>query len=209
MRKPSTKQMTILSFLQEYMRDHSYPPSIREICSGCGISSTSVVEYNLNLLERAGYIRRDREISRGIELIEGERARMVKVPLIGTIAAGTPIPVPTAETWRVDGEETLDLPEDMTNSGDGVYALRVRGTSMIDALINDGDIVLMKAIQVANNGEMVAAWLKAEKETTLKRFYQEDGRVRLEPANSTMRPIYVDADNLEIQGKVIGVIRRL
>ena len=135
---------------------------------------------------------------------------MVRVPMIGQIAAGEPIPVLAADDWIAhEGAETIEVTEDVTRGRENLYALKVRGTSMIDALINDGDLVIMQHAITAENGEMVAAWLKDEKETTLKRFYHEGSKVRLQPANSQMEPIYVDADKVEVQGKVIGVIRQI
>jgi repressor LexA len=118
--------------------------------------------------------------------------------------------VPTPDTWDVTASsETLEVTEDLTQGREGVYALKVKGSSMVDALINDGDIVLMQYVNVVDNGEMAAIWLKAEKEATLKKFYGEAGRIRLQPANSLMKPIYVEPDNIEIQGKVIAVVRQL
>src|SRR5688572_7902851 len=135
----SSKQQAIFRFIREFIRDHDYPPSIRDIQVGCDISSTSVVDYNLKALERMGHIRRDREVSRAIELIGpggSRRARTIPVPIIGTIAAGQPIPVPTSDTWeQVDYSDVFDATEDMTNGKDNVFALKVRGTSMIDALV--------------------------------------------------------------------------
>ena len=205
----SPKQERILDFLRRFLDDKDYPPTVRDIVKGCGISSTSVVDYNLNILEREGYIRRGREISRGIELVDSNRRRLVRVPVIGRIAAGEPIPVPSAETWNnVAAAETMDLTEGLTRGKREVYALRVKGTSMVDALINDGDIVLMEYTNTAENGELVAVWLKGEKEATLKRFYRERGRIRLQPANIEMEPVYAEPENVEIQGKVIAVIRQ-
>ena len=134
----------------------------------------------------------------------------MSVPLVGAIAAGEPIPIPDGDFAQIDAD-TLNLPSDIVPDAEGVYALEVRGTSMIDALINDGDIVIMRHQQTAENGDMVAAWLKDEKATTLKRIYWERNRslVRLQPANPLMDPIYVHPGDLEIQGRVIGVIRRL
>jgi repressor LexA len=132
------------------------------------------------------------------------------VPVIGQIAAGEPIPVPDAGTWDVTAaSETLRIPRELTRGKEGVYALRVKGMSMVDALINDGDIVLMQYGNVAENGEMAAVWLKAEKEATLKKVYVEPDYIRLQPANSQMQPIYVSPDNIEIQGRVIAVIRQV
>jgi len=207
MRDLSPKQQKILQFIRDFVREKDYPPSIRDIQVGCGISSTSVVDYNLKALERRGLIRRDREISRAIELLDrrGRRPRVVDVPLLGVIAAGQPILVP--DTVDVATAETIPVTEDFIGGREGVFALRVKGTSMIDALIHDGDIVLMQATNHAEDGEMVAVWLKREGETTLKKFYREGNRVRLQPMNATMDPIYTDADNVEIQGRVLGTLR--
>jgi len=212
MKELSAKQRRILAFIQGFIDEHDYPPSIRQIQEACDISSTSVVDYNLRILEKQGYIRRDREVSRAIELLEpgGRRPRVVPVPIIGTIAAGQPIPVPSADTWRsFDTEETLEVSPDMVGGRENIYALRVKGNSMIDALVNDGDIVIMEAASAARDGDMVAAWLKREQEATLKRFYREGSQVRLQPANETMQPIRTDADNVEVQGRVIGAVRAL
>ena len=118
--------------------------------------------------------------------------------------------MPAPDTWDVTAAaETLEVTEDLTRGRQEVYALKVRGTSMVDAMINDGDIVLMQYVNVVENGEMAAVWLKAEKEVTLKKVYREPDRIRLQPANSQMKPIYAEPDNVEIQGKVIAVIRQL
>ncbi len=208
----SARQQRIVDFIRRFWEGEDYPPTIRDIMGGCGVSSTSVVDYNLNILEREGYIRRRREVSRGICLTErsfGLRA-VVQVPIIGQVAAGEPIPVPAPDTWDVvASSETLEVTRDLTRGREGVYALKVKGTSMVDALVNDGDFVLMEYVNWVENGEMAAIWLKAEKEATLKKFYAERGRVRLQPANSQMQPIYVDPDNVEIQGRVIAIIRQL
>jgi repressor LexA len=206
----SPKQQSILRFIRRFIEEHDYPPSIRQIQDGCDISSTSVVDYNLKKLEGEGYIRRDREVSRAIELLErgGRRPRALAVPIIGQIAAGQPIPVPTADTWSsLDYSESIEVTRDMVGGRPNVYGLRVKGSSMIDALVNDGDIVLMEAANTADNGDMVAAWLKREQEATLKRFYQEGDRIRLQPANETMAPIYTDPANVEVQGKVLATWR--
>jgi repressor LexA len=208
----SPKQQKIVQFLRRFIRDKDYPPSIRDIQEGCDISSTSVVDYNLKALERMGLIHRDREISRAIELLDGtgRRPRTLAVPLLGLIAAGEPIPVPSAETWSsADYSESVEVTEEMTRGKENVFALKVRGTSMIDALVNDGDIVLMEAADTAEDGEMVAVWLKKEQETTLKKLYREGERVRLQPANEALAPIQTDADNVEVQGKVIYAMRPL
>ncbi|MGD0766272.1 MAG: transcriptional repressor LexA [Dehalococcoidia bacterium] len=202
MKELSPKQRKILDFLRRFIREKNYPPSIRDIQEECGVSSTSVVDYNLKGLERLGYIHRDREVSRAIELLDGSgrRPRTLSVPLVGLIAAGQPIPVPENS---VDYSETVEVTEEMTRGKESVYALRVKGTSMIDAKVNDGDIIIMEQASSAESGEMVAVWLKREQEATLKKFYREDDRIRLQPANETMAPIYTDANNVEIQGKVL------
>src|SRR3972149_4574458 len=140
----SNRQQRIMGFIRSFWGDKGYPPTIRDIVNGCDVSSTSVVNYNLNILEREGYIHRDREVSRGIKM---ERAPGTQVPLIGQIAAGKPIPVPAADTWSATASaDTIDVPPEMVKGKDAVYALKVKGTSMIDALINDGDIVLMQHV---------------------------------------------------------------
>ena len=209
MRRLTSRQEQILNFLREFIDEHSYPPSYRQIAQACKISSTSVVDYNLEILEREGYLRRHRDISRGIELTgPGSRPKVVKVPVLGQIAAGQPIAQPDAPSLE-SAEEFIDVSEATIHGRPDIFALRVKGTSMIDALINDGDLVLLQRAQVANNGEMVAVWLKQEKETTLKKFYAEGPRIRLQPANSQLEPIDVDANNVDVQGRVVGVIRSL
>ncbi len=215
----SSRQRKILTVIREFADEYGYPPTIRQIGEAVGISSTSVVSYNLSVLQRKGYLTRDRDVSRGLRLVEDDGAMMrtgrdeaqaMAVPLLGVIAAGEPIPIPDSDFRQVDAD-TVSVPADIVADPARVYALEVRGTSMIDALIDDGDIVIMRHQQIAENGDMVAAWLKDEKATTLKRIYWERDRllVRLQPANPLMDPIYVHPADLEIQGKVIGVIRRL
>lgn len=203
----SEKQQLILEFLESFIAEHDYPPSIRDIQNGCNISSTSVVDYNLKRLEEKGLIRRDREVSRAIELLNGQgerRRRTVAVPLLGRIAAGIPIPT---HPDQVAPEDLIELTEDQAGGRANLFALRVQGTSMIDALINDGDIVVLEPRQTADPGEMVAAWIEDRGETTLKRYYPEGAKVRLQPMNSTMEPIYEDADNVQVQGRVVATIR--
>jgi repressor LexA len=206
MKPLSPRQQKILSFIRHFIDGKEYPPSIRDIQIGCGISSTSVVDYNLKALERMGHIRRDREVSRAIELLDGSgrRVRSVAVPLVGRIAAGQPIPVPEGS---VAYDETVSLTPDMTGGRENVFALRVKGTSMIDEFINDGDIVIVEQADTAQDGDTVAVWLKKEQEVTLKKFYRERNRVRLQPANETLPPIYTEASNVEIQGRVLSVFR--
>ena len=209
MKTLSSKQQQILAFLRRFREEKDYPPTVRDILRACGISSTSVVDYNLRILEREGYIRRDREVSRGIEMLDKTQRRIIRVPLLGYIAAGEPIPVPTSDTWEAEPLDTVEVSSELIRGKEKVYALKVKGTSMIDALINDGDIVLMQQANTAENGEMVAAWLKKDEETTLKKLYRERDRIRLQPANTRMKPIYADPKNVEVQGRVIGVIRQL
>ncbi len=206
----SERQSKILDFIQSFVLDNGYPPSIREIGEAVGISSTSVVNYNLNALQREGHIERDKTVSRGIKLLENREevpdfSNLVSVPLLGHIAAGQPIDVPEG---AYTADDMVEVPRDLIKD-ENVFALRVKGTSMIDALINDGDLVIMKHIRTANNGDMVAVWLTDRDETTLKRFYNEGKQIRLQPENVTMDPIYVDPKVVQIQGKVVAVMRTL
>jgi repressor LexA len=212
MKALSDRQKRIISFIRRFLVDKNYPPTIRDIQAGCSISSTSVVDYNLNILEREGYVRRHADVSRGIELLVQAPTlkSLVPVPVIGQIAAGEPIPVPTPDTWDITAtSDTMDVSRELTRGREEVYALRVKGMSMVDALINDGDIVLMQQVSSVENGEMAAVWLRAEKEATLKKVYVEPDRIRLQPANKQMQPIYAAPDNVEVQGRVIAVIRRV
>jgi repressor LexA len=210
----NARQQDILNFVREYHLDRSYMPSVREIQAACGISSTSVVDYNLRILEREGFVRRSPEISRGLELVQAEENRSsvdsFEIPVIGSIAAGEPIPVPESEGWRSEGSETTTLPSElMTRNPEELFALRVRGYSMIDALITDGDIVVLTPTSQARNGDMIAAWLPMEETATLKRFFLEGDQVRLQPENKQMAPIIVPAGNVQVHGRVVGVIRRM
>ena len=211
MKKLSERQRTILEFIEEFIEDRGYPPSVRDIQHGCDISSTSVVAYNLDILKSHGHIRRDAEVSRGLGLVGGpsrrSRPEMVAVPLMGTVAAGAPFPLPTAESWAEEAQETIELPQAIAGRGDNVYALRVKGDSMIDALIGDGDLVIMEATRNVENGQMAAVRLKLEEETTLKRFYAEGSTVRLQPANSQMEAFTVPADNVEVLSRLLAVWR--
>lgn len=210
MKDLSRRQRAILEFIEGFLDDNDYPPTIRDIQHELDISSTSVVDYNLNVLEQRSYIRRNRNISRGIELTSrstSRRGNVVSIPVIGQIAAGLPIPVP-GDLEDAESVETIDLSGELVpDNGRGLFALRVKGHSMVDALINDGDLVLLRRQETCENGETVAVWLRDQKETTLKRFYQEGDRVRLQPANVTMEPIYTGADNVEIQGRLVSVVR--
>jgi len=211
----SKKQRGILEFVGKYIDENGYPPSMREICGATGISSTSVVSYNLDRLEEAGYIVRDREVSRGLRLAEAGEDRLkstglLRLPLLGRIVAGEPMPVPSSD-FALMGDDSIEVSRELLGDPDGLYALEVEGDSMVDALVNDGDIVVMRHQERVENGEMAAVWLRGEGEVTLKRFYQEQGgRVRLQPANPTMGPIYIDdPSRVVVQGKVVMVIRKL
>jgi repressor LexA len=211
----SARQQGIVRFLSEYLEENGYPPSIREIGAAVGITSTSVVSYNLRRLEDLGYVSRERDISRGLKLVSPAHVQMaaegvIRLPLLGRIVAGEPIPVPASD-FALMGDETIELTRDILGDPHGLYALQVEGNSMIDALVHDGDIIIMRHQKRVENGEMAAVWLKEREEMTLKRFYQEkEGQVRLQPANPTMKSIYVDDPRLvEVQGKVVMVIRQL
>ncbi len=206
----SARQQRILQFLKDFIDEKNYPPSIRDIQQGCGVSSTSVVDYNLKKLEEKGHIRRDREVSRAIELLGASASRRTEqfsVPLLGTIAAGQPIPTPPDTVSPGAYEDRVEVTEEQIGGRRNVFALRVEGDSMIDALIQDGDIVILEATRSVDDGDTVAVWLRDENETTLKRFYHEGERVRLQPMNRTMEPIYAAADNIEVQGRVVAIRR--
>ena len=231
----SERQKKILEVLEHFQNETGYPPSIREICDQAGISSTSVVNYYLDQLEEMGYIERDGRVSRGIRLMKPLSAisgaatatlkqtaqsvrnvveEMLRIPLLGRIVAGSPMPVPPSDFSYFDADSMVDVASSLLPGRDrgssDLFALEVKGDSMIDAMVNDGDIVIMKPAQEARNGEMVAIWLNDRDETTLKYFYLENGRVRLQPANPTMQPIFIeDPSTVEIQGKVVMVIRQV
>ena len=211
MKALSRRQQSILHYIGEFLDANDYPPTIRDIQRELNISSTSVVDYNLKVLEERDLIRRNKNISRGIEVLGrgSNRSNVVSIPVIGHIAAGTPIPVP-GELEGSDVADVINLSPDLApNGGSNLFALRVRGHSMVDALINDGDIVVLKQQETCENGETVAVWLEDEKETTLKKFYLEGSQVRLQPANVTMEPIYSVPENVRIQGKLVSVVRSI
>ena len=212
-RKMPPRRQRIWAFLQEFYLDNGIPPTVRDIQKACEISSTSVVDYNLEKLKEAGYINRRHDVARGIEILDQEGEPISNAPrvqILGLIAAGTPIPVNSTEDSAASQEfDTVEISPELQRQHGKLFALKVSGTSMIDALIDDGDLVIIEPSKVASNGEMVVAWLKAEEETTLKKFYLEGSQVRLQPANSAMDPIYSPSDNVEVQGKVITVIRNL
>jgi repressor LexA len=217
----------ILSFLEDFQVQNGYPPSIREIGENTQISSTSVVNYYLNQLEEMEYIERQSNVSRGIRVLKNlagdltQKVRqatdaiseLINIPLVGNIVAGEPMPVPPSDFNYYDPESGIDIARSLLPARertDQLYALKVHGDSMIDAMVNDGDIVIMKKVDQAHNGEMVAIWLRDRDETTLKYFFLENGHVRLQPANPSMKPIIIDDPNVvEVQGKVVLVIRQL
>ncbi len=186
---------------------------MREIGKEVGISSTSVVNYNLCILAREGLIQRDREISRGLRVIDrGTKVGdafvgLVRIPMLGTIVSGKPLPLPGEGLGQFEGE-AISLTRDIVQDRDGLFALIVKGDSMLDDSIFDGDIVVMKKQENAENGEMVAVWLRNEKATTLKRLYREKNSIRLQPMNPNMKPRYEDPSNVQVQGKVVVVIRQ-
>lgn len=211
-RLPARRQR-ILDFIQEFIDENGIPPTIRDIQRACDVSSTSVVDYNLHRLREEGYLNRRPEVARGIELLD-ERGQPVstapRVQIIGRIAAGMPIPVFSTEEAASSAEfDNIEVSPDLPRRHGRLFALSVSGMSMIDALIDDGDVVIVKPAHEAADGDMVVAWLKREQEATLKKFYFEGDQVRLQPANSQMEPIYSPVDNVEIHGKVVTVIRKL
>lgn len=210
----SERQRDILNFIEVFKDENGIAPSIRQIQEKLDISSTSVVAYNLKALENRGMLKRMGKISRGITIPETQPARLSRgrgsmVPLLGTITAGQPLPNP--EDTSASDVTLVEVPADIapTDRLQDVYALRVRGYSMIDALIGDGDIVLLRYQQTAENGQMVAARLEDENAVTLKLFYNEGNRIRLQPANITMDPIFVSPANCRIEGRVVGVLRSM
>jgi repressor LexA len=209
----SEKQRAILNFMQSYIAQNSFPPTIRDICIATGIKSTSVVNYNLNKLVNAGLLSRSSRKSRGLRLTPkagGMPPREVaSIPVIGMIGASQPIPMPDDVADHVDPENMISVMPMLLRGVDPaeVFALKVKGDSMIDAMIREGDIVLFRRQDTARDGEMVAIWLAERGETTLKYFYNEGERVRLQPAHPTMQPIYVSAAQCHVQGRVLSVIR--
>jgi len=216
----SEKQTQVLEFLAEHQDKYNRPPSIREICDDVGISSTSVANYYLDQLEERGYIERDQRVSRGLRLTEKVKeilsfGDLLRVPIWGPIAAGLPLPdLQPGRTYISENESNaVEIARSLLPSrqrANELYALEVKGDSMIDAMINDGDIVVMKPATEARNGEMVAVWLPNENSATLKYFFKEKDGYRLQPANPTMKAIYIKKNEpLEIRGKVVMVIRKV
>lgn len=221
----------IMNFLVKFLDEVGYSPSIRQIGRDIGVKSTSLVDYYLRQLEEMEYIARDPHVSRSIRVLRtaapsvaGQSRRMIRnmastvydlfrIPIVGRIVASAPIPVPASDLNYFDPESSVEIARSLLpkrEQVDELFALEVEGESMIDAMINDGDLVIMKKTKEAKNGEMVAVWLDNTDETTLKYFYQENNRIRLQPANPTMNPIYIDnPKHLRIMGKVVMVIRQV
>lgn len=228
----SERHQKILEFLSKFQEANGYSPSIRQIGDSINVKSTSLIDYYLNQLQEMGYIEREGRISRSIRVLKSTSplgefsqkiassvrnaadtlASMVSIPLAGRIVASAPIPMPASDLNYYDAESSVDIARSLLPTRDvsELFALEVDGDSMIDAMVNDGDIVVMKKAVSANNGEMVAVWLDDKDETTLKYFYKEPNRIRLQPANPNMGPIYVnDPKSLRIMGKVVLVIRQV
>jgi repressor LexA len=218
----SDRQQKMLDFIRTYVQENRRPPTIREIGTAAGISSTSVVNYNLTKLKEKGLLERDAEVSRGLRLTEKAAAftqdvgtavsqtisGLLRVPLLGNIVAGEPIEVGNDTFATYDEEDAIDVSASMISGrSDDLFALRVSGESMIDAMVNDGDIVIMRKADTARNGDMVAVWLSNDT-TTLKYFFHEGNRIRLQPANPTMGPIFVQPNEVQVQGKVMMVLRQ-
>ncbi len=202
----SDRRNNILKFIRSFIEERGYAPTLDEIRTACCISSKSVVEYHLRVLERKGLILRDAAVARSIR-ISGMEKRGRAVPLLGVIAAGEPIPVPAEDTWQSIPQEIVEIPDYILPARAQVYALKVKGRSMVDALVDDGDIVVLDTAGTADDGQMVAAWLSDREEATLKKLYREPGRIRLQPANKSMGPIYVAPEYLQVQGRVVAVLR--
>lgn len=196
MRSSQQNQQKILDFIKKEIEQKGYPPSVREICAAVGLKSTSTVHAHLNHLEEQGFIRRDSTKPRALEVIDGTQARGRSVPLVGRVTAGLPI-------LAIENiEEYLTLPQEMLGKDD-LFCLRVQGESMIDVGILDGDIIVVREQNNAENGEIVVAMI--DDEATVKRIYYEKTRVRLQPENRFMSPIY--SDHAQVIGKVVGLFR--
>ncbi len=198
---PLTKrQREILDFLNEFIQQHGYAPSLEEVGRRFGLSSLATVHKHLTNLQEKGFIKRAWNRSRSVELLQARAGgRAVELPLLGYVAAGAPIEA-------IATAETIAVPEDLVGKRD-TYVLRVKGESMIDEQIRDGDFVIVEDRKTAENGEMVIALL-ANSDVTLKKFYRENGHVRLQPANPSMQPILIPADQVQVQGVVVGVMRK-
>jgi repressor LexA len=195
------RQKEILDFLNSYIRQQGYAPTIEEIAAHFSLRSLATVHKHLSNLQEKGLIRREWNRSRALELVPSDvRVEAVELPLLGLVAAGSPIEA-------IEASETIFVPENMVGRRE-TYVLQVKGDSMIDEQIRDGDYVIVENRQTADDGEMVIALLDGEN-VTLKKLYREGGgRVRLQPANARLEPIFVDQDRIRIQGVVIGILRK-
>ena len=202
------RQKQVLDFVAHFVEDNGYSPSYEEIARGLNLASLATVHKHITTLETKQYLKRGFNQSRSLDLgpkyIQEQRKHRqetsLEIPLLGRIAAGAPVEA-------IEQREAVRFGDFLGNPD--VFALEVRGESMIGDHICDGDLIVVQSQKTAENGQTVAVWLRAEQEATLKRFYLEDGRVRLQPANTTMQPIYTDPENVEIKGHVVGVIRRI
>ena len=202
------KQSKIISFIQDYYNEFGISPTVREIQNGCNITSTSVVDYNLKALKNKGYLDKRPDISRAIKL-NNINDNFLRIPILSSIAAGEPLIVNPEQISDPESyDDYVELPNNFSKEKQ-LFALRFKGDSMIDALISNNDIVIMKPANEAGNGEMIAAWLPANEEVTLKRFYLRNNKVELHSENPKYDPIVVDPKNVLIKGKVVGVIRKV
>jgi repressor LexA len=206
MPRTTNTRETILDFIKTFRLRKGYSPSVREVADECGIKSPSVVQYHLNHLEQAGLIRKSKDTSRSIEIV-GETKEVALVPLLGVIAAGQPIWVPSVDKWNTEAQKMVEVPGELMRGKKEVYALQVRGNSMVDAMIGDGDTVIMEKADDIKNGDVVACWLEKEQEVTLKKIYFEDERLRLQPCNPYMLPMYHEKENVQVQGRLVAVLR--
>ncbi len=198
MRSSEQNQQKILDFIRSEIETKGYPPSVREICAAVGLKSTSSVHMHLTQLEKQGIIRRDATKPRALELLDSPMSRGRSVPLVGKITAGLPI-------LAVENiEDYLIIPQNLVGQDKEMFALRVQGESMIEAGILDGDIVVVRSQEQADNGDIVVALI--EDEATLKRIFYEDGHVRLQPENHAMEPIIVE--HADVRGKLVALVRR-
>lgn len=195
------RQRQILDYVESFIEAYGYSPSFEEIARNFGYNSLATVHEHLSNLEQKGFLRKNYNKSRSLEVVRAEiGALAVELPLLGNVAAGLPIEA-------IPDQDTVSVPHDMVRSGNN-YVLRVKGSSMVDEQIRDGDYIIVNSRQTAENGEMVVALVNGDS-ATVKKFYRErDGRIRLQPANPTMEPMYFDPSEVEIQGIVVGVIRK-
>lgn len=214
-------RLAILQFVRQYVDQHGHFPAHKEIARACGIQSDATLHYHLRVLAQGGYITLPetppptRKPQRRLpgqatpEILEwADKAETVPIPLLGSIAAGQPIPTAQPDSWTTPPEEIIPVPAHLVRGRKNLFALRVKGKSMVDAYIDDGDIVVLEHVRTVENGQMAAVWLRNEQETTLKKVYHEGNYIRLQPANHTMEPTYHRPDNVDIQGRVVAVIRK-